>query len=96
LSQSDKYPFYVYILRNSCGKFYVGQTSDLEKRVASHNGEEKIKGRYTHKNGQWELVWSEGHPTRASAMAREKQIKKMKSARWITEHLLGQNDVSGR
>jgi predicted GIY-YIG superfamily endonuclease len=33
-------------------------------------------------------VWSESHSTRASAMQREREIKRMKSARWIREHLL--------
>jgi len=38
--------------------------------------------------GLWHLVWSESHPSRASAVIREKQIKSMKSAKWIRESLL--------
>jgi predicted GIY-YIG superfamily endonuclease len=80
--------FWVYILQNPQGVFYVGQTDDLQARLASHNCNDKIAGKFTRKNGPWELVWSEEHPTRSSAMARERRIKAMKSAKWIRENLL--------
>ena len=69
------------------GRFYVGSTDDLEVRVRQHNSPDDLT-KYTHKNGPWTLVWSEAHPTRADAMRRERQIKAMKSARWIRENLL--------
>ena len=34
------------------------------------------------------MRWSEAHPSRAAAVRRERQIKAMKSARWIREQLL--------
>jgi predicted GIY-YIG superfamily endonuclease len=40
------------------------------------------------RDAEQELVWSEEHPTRSSAMARERQVKAKKSARWIRENLL--------
>jgi putative endonuclease len=80
--------FWVYVLENPAGRVYVGQTEDLVRRVADHNVSGPNRGKYTLKNGSWNLVWSERHPTRASAMQRERQIKRMKSARWIREHLL--------
>jgi predicted GIY-YIG superfamily endonuclease len=80
--------FWVYILENPANRFYIGQTDDLETGLQNHNRTDKIAGKYTRKNGPWRLVWSEPHPTGAAAMAREKQIKAMKSARWIREHLL--------
>ncbi len=80
--------FHVYILENVAGKFYIGHTDDLQTRLASHNDNGPTHGKYTRKNGPWALVWSEEHPDRASAMARERQIKSMKSARWIREVLL--------
>jgi predicted GIY-YIG superfamily endonuclease len=42
------------------------------------------------------LVWSEEHGTRAAAMARERQFKRMKSARWIREELLQGRVPTGR
>ncbi len=80
--------FEVYILENPAGRFYVGSTDDVARRVAEHNDAARGHKTFTHKNGPWRLVWSEVHPNRASAVARERYIKGMKSARWIREHLL--------
>jgi predicted GIY-YIG superfamily endonuclease len=60
--------FWVYILQNPEDRFYIGQTDDLPSRLISHNRTDKVCGKYTRKNGPWELVWSEQHETRASAM----------------------------
>jgi putative endonuclease len=80
--------FWVYILQNPEAKYYIGQTDDLQARLQSHNRTDRIEGKFTRKNGPWSLVWSEEHITRAAAMARERQIKGMKSARWIRDTLL--------
>ena len=80
--------FWVYIIKNPAGRLYVGQTDDLAVRLANHNRVDRIAGKFTRKHGPWTLVWSEPHPSRSEAMARERQIKAMKSARWIREHLL--------
>jgi predicted GIY-YIG superfamily endonuclease len=80
--------FFVYILENPDGRFYIGQTDNLEERIANHNRTDKTAGKFTRKNGPWKLVWSESHGTRSAAMKREREIKRMKSARWIREHLL--------
>jgi putative endonuclease len=79
---------WVYIVQNRQGKFYTGSTDDLQTRLHSHNRDDKICGKFTRKHGPWELVWSEEHSSRAAAMVRERQIKAMKSARWIRENLL--------
>ena len=80
--------FWVYILQNPRGKFYIGQTEDLTARVEFHNRTDSIDGHFTRKNGPWKLVWSEPHDSRQSAMKREREIKRMKSAKWIRENLL--------
>ena len=80
--------FHVYILRNPAGRFYVGHTADIEKRVRDHNRTDETNGKFTRKNGPWKLVWSEPHPTRSSAIRREREIKSWKSARTIRERLL--------
>jgi putative endonuclease len=81
--------FCVYILQNPTGTFYVGQTEDLESRVANHNRTGKTAGKFTRKNGPWTLVWHEQHQSRASAMAREREIKRWKSSKTIRVNLLG-------
>jgi putative endonuclease len=87
--EQEQSSFFVYILQNPEGRFYIGQTSNLVVRVQDHNRTDCFEGKFTRKNGPWKLVWRESHPSRASAMAREKQIKAMKSATWIRKHLLG-------
>ena len=80
--------FWVYILQNPVGRFYIGHTDNLERRVKSHNRTDKIGGKFTRKNGPWTLVWTEEHPDRSSATRREREIKRWKSARLIKERLL--------
>ncbi len=80
--------FWVYILENPNGKFYIGQTDNLDRRLNEHNSPDAGSGKYTHKNGPWNLVWYEQHPSRASAMDREKFIKSRKSSKWIRVNLL--------
>ena len=85
--------FRVYILENSAGRFYIGYTSDLDRRLAEHNDPARAKSKYTAKSGPWILIWSEAHTSRSEAMEREQQIKSMKSARWIHENILRAPDV---
>src|SRR6266700_7642658 len=80
--------FWVYLLENPLGTFYVGQTANIPKRVKDHNRTDCFEGHFTRKNGPWKLVWSEAHSSRSSAIKRERQIKRMKSAKWIREQLL--------
>ena len=80
--------FYVYILQNPRGMFYIGQTADLSDRLEHHNRIDVFEGHFTRKNGPWTLIWTEPHSSRYSAMKREREIKRMKSAKWIREHLL--------
>jgi putative endonuclease len=84
--------FWVYILQNPAGRFYIGHTDDLAGRVRSHNRTDKICGKFTRKNGLWVLLRSEEHPDRSNAMRREREIKSWKSARLIRDRLLKVND----
>ena len=80
--------FWVYVLENPCGKFYIGQTENIAERVKDHNRTDSFEGHFTRKNGPWKLVWTETQNSRSSAVQRERQIKRMKSASWIRAHLL--------
>ncbi len=84
----SEYCFWVYVLENPTGRFYIGSTANLERRISQHNAEDKVLTKFTHKSGPWNLVWKESHATRSLAMEREKQIKAMKSSKWIREKLL--------
>ena len=73
--------FYVYILKSiSTGRYYTGQTNDLNDRLKRHNsGSEK----YTSREVPWEIVWSKEFDTGADAMRLEKQIKKRGVKRFL-------------
>jgi len=43
--------FFVYILQNPKGRFYIGHTDNLDARVTSHNRIDKISGKFTRKMG---------------------------------------------
>ena len=45
--------FWVYIPQNPAGKFYVGETEDLDARFNFHNQTDNIDGHFTRKNGPW-------------------------------------------
>ena len=66
-------PYWVYILKSeTTGKLYIGQTSDLEKRLMRHNSEEMGARRSAHRQrGPWLLIHSEELKTRSEAMKRE-------------------------
>jgi predicted GIY-YIG superfamily endonuclease len=82
--------FWVYLLENIAGRLYVGHSDDLDRRVRQHNEPLPGLGKFTHRNGPWQLVWSEPHPTRSAAMIREREIKAWKSAARIRRDLLQQ------
>jgi putative endonuclease len=72
---------FTYILFSpSKGKYYIGYTSDLVKRIRRHN--EKSKG-FTGKNSDWILVYSEIYSSKELAYAREREIKRWKSRKMI-------------
>ena len=55
---------WVYILQNPRGTFYVGQTEDLDARVAFHSRTDKIDGHFTRKNGDPEGAFCNRHGCR--------------------------------
>jgi predicted GIY-YIG superfamily endonuclease len=66
-------PFRVYILRLSNDQLYVGSTENLAVRVAHHQSGTAC--RTTAMFRPVELLYSEPHPDRSSAVKRERQLK---------------------
>jgi len=76
--------YWVYILQSASGRYYVGSTGNLERRVEQHNTHKYPGSEYTKRaGGPWELVYSEVYETRKEALKREKQIKSWKSRKAI-------------
>ncbi len=65
--------YYVYILRSfKSGKFYIGSTSDIKRRLQEHNSDQS---RYTRLRGPWKLIYLEKKPCLAEARIRERFLK---------------------
>ena len=75
--------FYVYVLySSSVDTYYIGQTSDVEKRLLRHNnGYVRSTKRYI----PWELKYMKEFETRKEAMAMEAYYKGMKSKQFLSE-----------
>ena len=71
--------FFVYILKCSDGSLYVGNTSDVGERVKVHNdGRGAV---WTACRRPVSLIYQETHPSEASAVVRERQIKRWTQAK---------------
>ena len=66
---------YTYIVRCSDGTLYTGWTTDVERRVRTHNSGKGAK--YTRSRLPVTLVYYETYPTRQEAMRREWEIKQL-------------------
>jgi len=62
-------------------KIYIGYTSDLEARIASHNSLSE-KG-HTKKYRPWRVILKEEFVSKTDAMKREKQLKSAKGREFI-------------
>lgn len=68
--------FQAYILKNNIsGKFYIGSTNDLIRRLAEHN---RGQTKSTKREGKWVVVYKEEFKTSIEAKRRERMIKSYK------------------
>ena len=72
--------FCVYVLRNEKGKLYIGQTSDLKRRLEFH---EQGLSPYTAGHRPWKLIYTETYATRSEAMLRERYLKTGAGRDWL-------------
>ncbi|MBU0707842.1 GIY-YIG nuclease family protein [Patescibacteria group bacterium] len=64
---------FVYILRSiKDGKFYIGYTRNIERRVSQHNRGENIS---TSKRRPFELIYFEAHRSKFDTLRRERYFK---------------------
>ena len=71
----------VYILQSeSTGRYYVGSTTDLKRRLSEHGRDHTPS---TRNRGPWKLVHREEYATLLDARRREAEIKRWKSSKLI-------------
>ncbi len=82
---------YLYILQSEeTGKYYVGESSDVEKRLEKH-----ISGRtnYGKRNTGIKLVFKEAVINRSEAKKLESFLKRQKSRKFIDKFIDGKINI---
>ena len=80
--------WFVYMIRASDESLYTGITTDVERRFNEHCG--SVKGaRFFRGRQPLEVVYTENHPDRSSALRREAVIKGL--SRGLKLELIGGN-----
>ena len=71
--------YFVYVLHCADRSLYIGHTADIDARLAKHNGGEGSG--FTRRRLPVVVVYSERHPSRRAAIARERQLKRWTRAK---------------
>ncbi len=67
--------YFIYILRTSNNRLYIGQTNNLGERLKQHGNHATKSALFLRKESTLQLVYSEEFDTRQEAMKREWQLK---------------------
>jgi len=79
--------FTVYALYSErYNKIYIGYTSNLKKRLLSHN--ELARKGWTVKYRPWKLVYQEEFELKSDAMKREKELKSYRGREFIRSKII--------
>ncbi|MCX5750217.1 MAG: GIY-YIG nuclease family protein [Candidatus Saganbacteria bacterium] len=79
--------YFVYILESlRNGKYYIGSTKDVEKRLREHN---QGKTKSTKGLMPLEIVYTESYASCSEARKRESEIKRRKSRKYIDSLIEG-------
>ncbi len=77
--------FFVYVLFSSkFGRFYVGMTNDMERRLAEHNNKKMSS---TKAYVPWKIIHVEKLLSRREARDREKYLKSAAGRRWRNKNI---------
>ena len=77
----------VYIIQSiKSGRFYIGYTNNLKKRLKYHNSgfNQSTKGK-----GPWKIVYWEVFSNKTTALKREKFLKKQKNRQFYQRLITG-------
>ena len=84
--------FFVYIIESEKnGRYYTGQTDNLDKRIERHN---KGRNLSTKAYIPWKLKWWKEYETRAEAIIAENKIKSIKKREGIVK-FVSENNFRG-
>lgn len=77
MTSSAHTSWYLYMVRCADDTLYTGITTDVQRRLDEHNGDDRIGARYTRARRPVVLVYSEQAESRSAAASREAAIKKL-------------------
>ncbi|KKU10130.1 MAG: hypothetical protein UX15_C0020G0005 [Parcubacteria group bacterium GW2011_GWA1_45_7] len=78
--------YWVYILESQSDKsWYIGYTSNLEKRIKEHK--DGLGGKTTKEKGDWEIIYCEGYRDKQDAIGRERFLKSGSGRGFIKKQL---------
>jgi predicted GIY-YIG superfamily endonuclease len=81
----------VYVIQNHAGKFYIGLSDDVERRIEQHNvGVSK----WTRGKGPWTLIWQSDDLSLSEARKLENRLKRQKGGHGLF-HLVEVRPSSG-
>ena len=77
--------YWVYIIQSeTSGRFYCGQSSNVEQRLRQHNDPEYRLSKTTKRfPGPWKLIWTQSCLNRSEATRLERDIKKRGISRFL-------------
>jgi putative endonuclease len=82
--------FFVYLLESEIDKsWYIGYTSNLEKRITEHNDGQSY---FTKRKMPWKIIYHEVSFNKFDAIAREKYLKTGMGRRYLKNRLKLQLD----
>lgn len=76
--------YYVYILENKQGNFYIGYTADLKQRLNEHNRGLNISTKF---GKPWQIIYYEACLNEQDARRREKYLKTSQGMRLMKRRL---------
>jgi len=76
--------WYVYLLQNKQGRWYIGSTNNLQKRILSHNSG---KNQSTKHWIPWKLIYCEIGLNRDDTQTREKYLKSGMGRKYLKNRL---------
>lgn len=84
--------YYVYLIESKKnGRYYIGQTNNLEERIKRHNEGRNIS---TKAYRSWEIKYWKDFKTRSEAIKVENKLKQLKKG-IVIERYVKENDFRG-
>ncbi|GEP43349.1 GIY-YIG nuclease family protein [Brevifollis gellanilyticus] len=90
----SRFMYFVYVIQNDGGRFYIGLSDDVERRLVDHNSGVST---WTRHRGPWKLVWTSAPMSLTDARKVENLLKAQKGGDgfYRLTGLIRQNRSSG-